>query len=129
MKLADLSPESLEKIKKLRYDCIIRKHEGPEKWSDDLKFNEVDFLEVEGHAVLLPIPASHHPNVTVLRCIVGDQGQSLTLFLKDTTLVQDPRQQSFFAGFLAVCDRLPGEEFFVALVYHDWFLSASIRAA
>jgi hypothetical protein len=26
------------------------------------------------------------------------------------------------AGFLAVCERLPGEQFFVASVYHEWFI-------
>jgi hypothetical protein len=128
MKLADLSSEARERIKRLRYDRILEKHEGPEKWADVLEFDGPDFLEVQGHAVLLPVPATHHPNVTVLRVIEGDRRRSLTVFLKDTTRVQDPRDEAFFAGFLAICDKLDGEDFFVAIVYHEWFLSASLRA-
>jgi hypothetical protein len=129
MKLTDLSGAAQERIRRLRYDCILEKHEGPEKWADALEWDDPDFLDVNGHSVLLPVPASDHPNITVLRVIEGDQARSLTLFLKNTTRVPDPRQEAFFAGFLAVCDKLEGEDFFVAIVYHEWFLSAPLRAS
>jgi hypothetical protein len=129
MKLTDLSADARERIKRLRYDCILEKHEGPEKWADVLECDGPDFLDVQGHPVLLPVPAADHPNITVLRAIEGDQGRSLTLILKDTTRVPNPRQEAFFAGFLAVCDKMDGEEFFVAIVYHEWFLSAPLRAS
>jgi hypothetical protein len=126
MREMDLSPEAIERIKLLRYDCIVEKHEGPEKWSWVLE-EAPEFFEVEGRSVLLPLPGKNLHNVSVMRCIVGDGGNSLTLFLKDTTYVPDPKQEAFFAGFVAVCDRLPGEEFFVAIVYHEWFMSAPHR--
>jgi len=28
----------------------------------------------------------------------------------------------FCAGRMAVCDRVPGEEFFLAIVFHEWFV-------
>ena len=28
----------------------------------------------------------------------------------------------FMAGFMAVCDRVVGEEFFLAILYHEWFV-------
>ena len=118
MKLADLSPATLNKIKALRWDRIIEKHEGPDHWNSTIQYHEPDFFDVEGRWVLLPIAAEHHPTVTILRTIWGDDGNSLTLFLKDTTYEDHP----FFSGYLAVADRLPGEDFYVAIAYHEWFI-------
>ena len=126
MRVKELSPEVLDRITKLRFDRFVHKHEGPEKWSWFVE-HEAAFLDVDGRSVLLPVPAENLQNMGVLRCVVGDGGDTLTLFLKDTTHVPDPDQEAFFAGFLAVCDRLPGEPFFVAIVYHEWFMSAPLR--
>ena len=32
------------------------------------------------------------------------------------------RWDRIFAGFLAICDKVPGEEWFIAIVYHEWFI-------
>src|SRR5689334_9918324 len=101
MRLKDLPPGVIERIKKLHYDRIFEKHEGPERWSDVLEDDAPEFLAVDGQQVLLPVPAENHQNLSVLRCIVGDGGESLTLFIKDTTYVPDPKQEAFFAGFVA----------------------------
>ncbi|MDF0554668.1 hypothetical protein [Kamptonema sp. UHCC 0994] len=61
---------------------------------------------------------SQHANLFILRTIWSADGNSLTLFLKDTTYDDDP----FFSGFMAVCDRVKGEEFFLAILYHEWFV-------
>jgi hypothetical protein len=119
MKLADLSQETLEKIKTVRWDRIIEKHEGPEDWESVLRWYEPEFLTVDDHAVLLPVEKEHHENITILRSIWSADGQSLTLFLKDTTHYGD---DPFSAGFVAVCDRMAGEEFFLAILYHEWFI-------
>jgi hypothetical protein len=60
MKLSDLSPEILEKIKSVRWDRIIEKHEGPEDWESVLRYYEPEFLEIEGRWVLLPVERSRH---------------------------------------------------------------------
>jgi hypothetical protein len=83
MKLADLAPEVLAEIRRYRYDRIIEKHEGPERW--DWALDYADFLTLAGRDVLLPIEREQHPNVTLLRAIVSDDGEVLTLFLRDTT--------------------------------------------
>ena len=127
MKLRDLSSDVLDRIKRLRYDRILEKHEGPEKWSGVLEYYGPEFLAVNGQDVLLPIAATNHKNITILRTIVGDNGASLILFLKDTTRVSDPRDEAFFAGYIAICDRMPGEEFYIAIVYHSWFMGAAMR--
>jgi hypothetical protein len=122
VKLAALTPRVLEKIKTWRYDRLLEKHEGPESWATVLKFYAPEFLEINGYHVLLPIVKAQHPNITVLRCIVGDNGRTLTLFLKDTSHILHPEDERFFAGRVAVCDKFENEEFFVAIMYHEWFI-------
>lgn len=119
MKLSDLSQETIEKIKSVRWDRIIEKHEGPEDWESVLRWYEPEFLMVEGHAVLLPVEKSHHANITILRTIASLDGNSLTIFFKDTTYYGD---DPFSAGYMAVCDRVPDEGFFLAILYHEWFI-------
>lgn len=147
LRLSDLSPETITKLKTYRYDRIIEKHEGPDDWSwrlqspderpswlpeplpgqeDDYEPDPAELMRIADRDVLLPIGRSHHPNVTILRTIVGDDGKSLTIFLKDTTYADDPELEFFSAGFLAVCDRVPGEQFYLAHVYHEWFMLAPI---
>ena len=122
MKIEDLSTGVIEKIKSYKYDRIIEKHEGPENWSSVLKYYNPEFIEANGYYVLLPVDRGHYLNITILRCIVSDNGDSLTIFLKDTTYIDNPDQEKFFAGFVVVCDKVPGEEFFVAILYHEWFI-------
>jgi hypothetical protein len=122
MKLSKLSRKLKEKIKLCHWDRIIEKHEGPEDWQYEIKRSDVEFMEISGHHVLLPVGKDQHPNITILRCIEGDGGQSLTIFLKDTTYIRDPDDEMFFAGFVAVCDKFPGEDFFIAILFHEWFI-------
>ncbi|MHC5863129.1 hypothetical protein [Nostoc sp.] len=75
-------------------------------------------MSVQGCPILLPVDKSHHPNITIIRCIWSMDNNSVTVFLSDTTYEDDP----FFSGFMAVCDRLKGEEFFLAVLYHEWFI-------
>jgi hypothetical protein len=122
MKLADVSLQALDKVRRMRYDYLVRKHEGPFDWRTELELADPEFLHVNGYDVLLPLERNQHPNITVLRCIVRDGGNSLTLFLKDTTDIADSREEVWAAGFVAVCDRVEGEAFFVAILYHEWFI-------
>ncbi|MCC5610449.1 hypothetical protein LC612_27790 [Nostoc sp. CHAB 5834] len=112
MKISEISAETLEKIKSVRWDIIIEKHEGPESWSSVFRYEEPEFLSVEERSILLPVDKSHHPNITIIRCIWSADKNSVTVFLSDTTYEDDP----FFSGFMAVCDRLKNEEFFLAIV-------------
>ena len=122
MKLSDLSPATRKRLDAWRWDRIIEKHEGPEDWGGTLRYTDAQFIDVDGRAVLLPLDADQRPNVTILRTIVSEDERTLTIFLKDTTYVTHPDDELFMAGFLAVCDKFPGEEFYVAVVYHEWFI-------
>jgi len=118
MKLENLSTETLDKIQSVRWDRIIEKHEGPDDWESVMRYSEPEFLEIEGRWVLLPVERDQHPNISILRTIWSADGNSLTLFLRDTTYDDHP----LFSGFMAVCDRVKGEDFFLAILYHEWFV-------
>lgn len=117
MSLVDLPPRTRQEIAKRRFDLFVEKHEGPWSWEYWLKDDVVEFLQVDGFDVLLPVEKKHHKNITILRCLVGDNGQVLTIFLKDTTY-----ESGIFAGRVAVCERLPGEQWYLATLYHEWFI-------
>lgn len=118
MKIADLDQNCLAAIKSVRWDRIIEKHEGPEDWESVLRWCDPGFMKIEGRFVLLPLERDRHSNITILRTIWSADGNSLTLFLKDTTYGDD----WFMSGYMAVCDRMAGQDFYLAIVYHEWFI-------
>jgi hypothetical protein len=122
MKLADLSSDLIERIKGLRYDQILEKHEGPWGWDSVLEYYKPEFMRIAGRDVLLPVGQDQHPNMTAVRVIASEDGKALTLFLKDTTYTSDPELEWFEAGRIAICEKMPGTEFYVATVYHEWFI-------
>jgi len=118
MRVADLSPELKTQILSLRFDRIVEKHEGPFPW--DWYLDEAEFLD-SGRTVLLPVPEDQHKNITILRTIPSEDGNTLTIFLKDVTFCEGSSDE-IFSAYLAVADRFPGHDFFLASVYHEWFL-------
>src|SRR5258708_7707458 len=122
MKFSELSPPLIEKIKLMRYDRILEKHEGPEQWKSFLNYGEPEFMVICGCDVLLPLEPEVRANVTALRCIPSQDGKVLTVFLKDTTYISSPRSEMFEAGRLAICERMPGERFYITTVYDVGFI-------
>ena len=120
MRLQDIPPEVRTRVAKFRWDRIIEKHEGPEDWSYDLKDDYVEFLTIDGFDVLLPIDKQNHANVTIDRCIESKDGKTLTIFLHDRTYDMG---MDMLAGRLAVCERVPEQDWFIAIVYHDCWIS------
>jgi hypothetical protein len=139
MKLADLSEATLQKISKVRWDSIVEKHEGPFAWDcildDDSepdffvegtdlsrfarKIEDVpEFLIVDDRPILLPIPRKYHPNIEISRTIWSADGNSVTIFLTDTTFSTD----WFEIGYLAICDKVAGENFWLTILYHERFV-------
>tara|TARA_B100000315_G_scaffold111925_1_gene102625 strand:+ start:136 stop:546 length:411 start_codon:yes stop_codon:yes gene_type:complete len=134
MRFSDLSPATVDGLRSIQWDHIIEKHEGPSTWDTVLKYSNVEFIEIDGCYVLLPIDKQFHPNVTILRCVAGDCGNVLTIFLKNTTCVEDIQHafpdgydvERFMTGFVSVCERVPGHDFFIAVLYHEWYVIDSI---
>ena len=122
MKFAELSPVLIEKIKAMRYDHILEKHEGPWDWKYLVESGELEFIAVCGYHILLPVYEETRQNITAVRCIVSQDTKVLTLFLKDMTYIPSPREEMFYCGRLAICEQMPGERFYIATVYHEWFI-------
>jgi hypothetical protein len=122
MKLAELSPEVIEKIKTIRYDRILEKHEGPWSWDSEFQYGDPEFMIIQNRPVLLPIDRKYHTHITVLRVVVSENDKALTLFLKDTTYTSDPEWENFDAGRIAICENMPGQNFYITTVYHECFL-------
>jgi len=158
MKLADLSPARLDWLKDCLYDSLIEKHEGPWDWGGYLLDREdredhedhenhenhedhenhenhedhAEFLVLDGHEVLLPVPADHNPYISVLHGAVSADGQFVTLWLKDMYLSSlypeydyTEKDAWFWAGHLAVCQRAPDADWYVAVFYHEMYLQSS----
>ena len=117
--IANLPGAVFERIKKMRFDRIIEKHEGPFDWEDYLDTAEI--MLINDHQVLLPIPWTDHRNIEILRATVSKNEQTITLFLKDQTF-SNTADEFFMAGRLAVCDKVAGTDVFIAVVYHEWFV-------
>jgi hypothetical protein len=122
MNLESLSPDVLEKIKSYRWDDIIEKHEGPFNYGSFSRFSKPEFMRLDDFHVLLPVDREHHANISVLRCIQSADSNTLTIFLKDSTYVSSAANEFFEAGYVAVCDKFPGENFYITILYHEWFM-------
>jgi hypothetical protein len=122
MKLQDLSPDRRSRIAKLRWDRILEKHEGPWDWQYRLKEESVEFLRIDGFDVLLPVDKEYHPNITFDRCIESKDGKTLTIFLHDRTYDTD-RDMDMLAGRIAVCEKVPEQNWFIAILYHECWIN------
>ena len=119
--VAGLTATAKQKIEAIRWDGILEKHEGPFTWADTFQYDDAEFMVIQDRPVLLPIGRDRHKNITILRCDIRDDGNSLTIFLKDTTYCDDSFEE-LFCGYVAVCDKVEGEEFFVAILLHEWYI-------
>jgi hypothetical protein len=113
MKISDLSPRALEKIKTLSYDKFIEKHElyGYEYLINHLP-NDLVFIKVDGHNVLTPHRRTDYDRITFHRCNVSKNEQTLILFY---TIDYNESSSDLFA----ICERVPNENFFIALIVHE----------
>ena len=131
MQIKNLRPVTLATIKKMRYDRIVEKHEGPETWNwlldvEGEKKKELaefykkaggdydpspnaEFMEVGGVDVLLSVASDHHPNMTILHHFFSEDRSKIVLYIKETTYYDD----AFASGFVAICNKFPNEEFYI----------------
>jgi hypothetical protein len=125
MKFADLSAATRQKIGKVEYDRILEKHEGPYDWNwvfrTAERADDLEFFTIDNRPVLLPIDPEHYANVEILRAIWSADGNSVTIFLTDTTYYSISDR----IGYLAVCEKVVGEEFWLAIIYHERFVIES----
>ena len=133
MKLADLSAERRAWLATARWDRIIEKHEGPWRWRWDIAHDDPaderpDFLTLGGYEVLLPVPAAQHAKISPLWLLPSADGQVLTVFLKNMQWAEWYPGTAHWAevGFLAICERAPDADWYVAILYHEVFLTPDL---
>ena len=128
MRLADLSESDLAKIRARKFDQCLEKHEGPERWEAELRHGEVEFLEIAGRWILLPVPQDQHEKIRIVRLVVSEDGNTLTIFLRNAWysevygVVTRSPESVHYEGFVTICERVSGEDFFVADFYHKWYI-------
>lgn len=130
MDVTKLSKETLERIKSLRIDTLFEKHEGPWTWEFFLgKYarqqpnEQPDFLQIDGEWVLLPVTKEEHQHITVFRTIWSQDRQAVTIFLRNNYQYCGSLEHDF----VAICDRYPGEDFYLTIFYHNKYESAIYR--
>jgi hypothetical protein len=102
MRLSDLTPAGLARLKQIRFDMIIEKREGPEEWDGWRLQAGPEGCEVTtlgGFDVLLPVPQKHHAAIALVSApAVSSDGRTLTLFLADRSYGHDDESYSQHAG-------------------------------
>ena len=112
--VADLPPEVLKKIKKLAYDQFLEKHELYDyEYLINHHLNDLVFIEAAGYYVLTPHSGSDYERITFHRCNVSKNEHMIILFY--TLDTNDGATVHLFA----ICERVPNEDIFVALVVHE----------
>jgi hypothetical protein len=112
LKVADLTPEQIEKIKQVRYDYFLEKHEGPFRYTEvfEWDYHYQEFMELGGYTVLLPIQKEQPPNITVQRVVPSADGRVLVIYYADTTW--------YHSDMVAICEQMPGEPYYIATFLH-----------
>jgi hypothetical protein len=77
-------------------------------------------MNVDGFDILLPIDKENHKNISIDRCIPSGDGATLTIFLHDRTYDMG---MDMLAGYLAICEKVPEQNWFIAIVYHECWVS------
>lgn len=121
MKLHDVSPELIEHLKTYSIDEMVEKHESF-TWEWSLNHGDVEFLNLGGYDVLLPVSIEQHPNVQFGRSVHDPAGNLLILFVTDTTFDKNLD----FAGRMAVCRRVSDTDAFITVMYHATYLIEDI---
>jgi hypothetical protein len=91
------------------------------EWSSALEYYDLELMPIDERYVLLPVDREQHPNISVLKSIISADGNVLTLFLKDSTYYPD-YESEMDTGRLAICEKMPGADFYITTVYHEWFV-------
>jgi hypothetical protein len=139
LKIENLSKATKDKIGKIRWDRFIEKHEGPFAWEGEFRtelspemrkhFDNYDpvaetpqFIEIGSYDVLLPLGRKHLPDITILDHFFSQDLKRLVIYLTDTTYHEDD-----LFGYVAICDLISPENFYLTTFYHEWLKTEFIN--
>lgn len=133
--IADIPSELLDKIKKLRLDRFIEKHEGPWEWESFLKRDNACLVHLKAgsrayqYTVLMPFAARHKATFEEVLC--AESSDMLTLFFVCPSLagMEGEKDNRRWSSFCAICREVPAYGLFddttlyVAILLHEVYLS------
>lgn len=133
--IADIPSELLDKIKKLRIDRFIEKHEGPWEWESFLKYDDACLVHLKAgsgayrYSVLLPFAERHKTTFEEVLCT--ESSDMLTLFFVCPSLagMEGEKDNRRWSSFCAICREVPAYGLFddttlyVAILLHEVYLS------
>ena len=125
--LSDLDAGLVARFADWELDRFWEKHEGPWRWADLLEWQDLGVLELGGYRLVLPIDREDLPNVSLVRALPAPDGETLVLLLLDPSARQrvggDPTDARFWDGRLVICCRVANSDVWVAVVFHEWYLT------
>jgi hypothetical protein len=138
--ISDIPTETLNAIKKLRYDRILEKHEGPWTWESALKYDNACIVQFKNKnqtfvefTVLMPFPEHHKAQIKTVFCADAEHEGVKTIFFTCPSLAgyDETETNLQWCGFCAVCREIsiPGTDwlenaapFYVTVLLHETFL-------
>jgi hypothetical protein len=138
--ISDIPTEILNTIKKLRYDRILEKHEGPWTWESALKYDNACIVHFKDKnetfvefTVLMPFPEHHKAQIKMVLCADAEHEEVKTIFFTCPSLAgyDETETNLQWCGFCAVCREvsIPGAgwfenaaPFYVTVLLHETFL-------
>jgi hypothetical protein len=75
------------------------------------------FFKIDSFNVLLPVGRKHHPNITILHHFLSQDLSKMVIYLKDSTFYGEDE------GYMAICDLVHPENFYIVTIYHEWFIT------
>lgn len=126
LKVADLSPEQIAKFLWWRCDQLYEKHESWGNWGSTLEYHSGQFVDIEGHPILLLHLPDDLSNLLIDDYALSADELVMTLFLRDYSFVDDPENlddwDTMSSGYVAICYRPEGEQFYAAVIYHARYI-------
>jgi hypothetical protein len=113
IKVSDLPESEISRIKELSYDHFDEGKHETGSW--EYAIDEAEFIVIANRNVLLPIDKKHHKNLTILRDILSADKNSITVFFNNSTYEAED-------GYIAFCDKVPGQNYYIATLLHGCFL-------
>jgi hypothetical protein len=126
LSVADLEPDVRERLGHYTLDVLLDDKRERWSWSHILP-RSAAFLDLNDYAVLCPVWTK--PQFTVERLFIDASGNALVFYVRDRAVVdrlsanQEMRMNEalddFFTCFFVACVRVPEQDFFITIAYHE----------
>lgn len=93
-------------------DMLVEKHEG---WGDRYATDPNTRIALIGeYKVVLPIWYRRESKINILQIAPSTDGNMLTIYLLDSSYIEND-------GFVAIAEKIPDTDIYVAVIFHNSF--------